>query len=134
MPDDGAERVPRRSRPWNDAPKPPAERRKRRAAVEQALLIGEPRYYERIAFEFGTSIRTVRNDARAIQRLWAAEDKRLSRSRRAQALRRYQILLRMAMATGQLGEARQIQARIDKLHGLEVEQPEGGDELEIRIT
>lgn len=122
MAEDAAGDVHGSSRPYHQAP---AARRARRADVEQALIFAERGYAERLAAKHGVSIRTIRQDAKLVMRRWLAEDKRQSKHRRSQAVRRYERFQRMALNGNPGAEAAaRIQARIDKILGLEA--PNGG--------
>lgn len=131
--DGGAEQLPESSvRGSVPGPKPAAERRARRAAVEQALILRERGWTGRIAREFQTSVRTVEQDGRHVKRRWLAEDKRASKARRSQAIRTYEALLRMAIKQAAVGDAVRVQARIDRITGLEQpDQDQGPIEIDL---
>jgi hypothetical protein len=103
----------------DSTPKPPKERRERRALVEAMLLEGASMasILATASERFHTSTRTIRKDARLVERRWAREDAKNSTSKRSAVLRRLERLATKAEAGGDLGAAIKANLAVAKVAG-----------------
>lgn len=100
--------------------RPPAERRERRRAVEAMLLEGRSmlEVLDTVSARFVVSRRTVRSDARMIERRWARDDARSLDVRRSSCLRRAERIATKAEAAGDYTAAVAATNLLARLHGL----------------
>lgn len=102
------------------APRPAAERRARRRAVEQELLAGAhgTAWVGDLASRFRVSVRTVWDDRRRVERRWEREDARGMARRRSAVVRRLERIAVAAETTGDHRSAIAANATLARILGL----------------